>query len=428
MGIGIYSIEAGYITRVSINNVGAGRALYIQHPNGFTSVYFHLGGFAPHIRRAIEQQLGKPLTNGRQPHVDEVIDINFRPGQLMVSKGQFIARSGDSGSSQAPHLHLEIHDAKSGDMLDPMIFFKEIIKDTVPPQAHSFKAYPVEGAGVFNKTTSQQTYGFSSSNLTQQFTAWGKVGFGLWANDYTGVTYNHLGVLNTILTCDGDTVFSSTVDRIPLFEQREINAWGDYPHYLSQNVWYLRSYHPKGVHLPFLKTYPKYLDGYINFNQERDYHLAYTLIDAIGNTSRYSFIVHGQHQDIPPKTLTSQTRLKRCDRSFSWLSPSASLLIVQRSLGTDYLLAPSITEAPSDALSSQFSFASSSCPLFREAILKIRLTSLPSNPNEMVVATDLPSCPFLPIKSYNGGWVTVGIRELAAHYYVIDKNKIPVNK
>lgn len=78
-------------------------------------------------------------------------------------------------------------------------------------------AYPVEGEGVFCGSCNKQSYGFSSTSLSRKFTAWGNVGFGIWANDYMEGSFGILGIRNTRLTVDGKIVFESDVDSIPDF-------------------------------------------------------------------------------------------------------------------------------------------------------------------------------------------------------------------
>jgi hypothetical protein len=44
-GLPVYAVADGVISRIKVSAVGFGNALYIDHPNGFTSVYAHLKGF-----------------------------------------------------------------------------------------------------------------------------------------------------------------------------------------------------------------------------------------------------------------------------------------------------------------------------------------------------------------------------------------------
>ena len=42
VGKPIFSIGEGYVSRITIGISGFGNAVYVQHPNGYTSVYCHL--------------------------------------------------------------------------------------------------------------------------------------------------------------------------------------------------------------------------------------------------------------------------------------------------------------------------------------------------------------------------------------------------
>src|SRR5690606_10591217 len=48
-GIPIYSVAGGYVSRIVVSPTGFGLALYINHPNGTTSVYGHLESFRENI-------------------------------------------------------------------------------------------------------------------------------------------------------------------------------------------------------------------------------------------------------------------------------------------------------------------------------------------------------------------------------------------
>jgi hypothetical protein len=46
----------GYIARVSIAPAGFGQAIYIRHPNGYTTVYGHLNKFFPALAAYVREQ------------------------------------------------------------------------------------------------------------------------------------------------------------------------------------------------------------------------------------------------------------------------------------------------------------------------------------------------------------------------------------
>src|SRR5665647_280046 len=44
-GLPVYAAADGVISRIKVSPVGIGNTLYIDHPNGFTTVYAHMKGY-----------------------------------------------------------------------------------------------------------------------------------------------------------------------------------------------------------------------------------------------------------------------------------------------------------------------------------------------------------------------------------------------
>ena len=59
----IFSIEDGFVSRIEVNNYGYGKVIYIDHPNGYTSVYAHLRNFSPELNKYIKSEHYKSQTN-----------------------------------------------------------------------------------------------------------------------------------------------------------------------------------------------------------------------------------------------------------------------------------------------------------------------------------------------------------------------------
>ena len=404
----IYTIGDGYVSRLTVGISGFGNAVYVTHPEGYTSIYCHLKRFAPKLERMIDRQAAK----------GEPIDVRFTPLDFPVAQGQLIALSGNTGHSTGPHLHLEIHDTKTWDMLDPLDFLTNCVIDSVPPQAHSFMACPVAGEGVFNGGSSKQTFSFGaspenvrfrfSSRLDQSFTAWGKVGFALWADDYMQGVYNHYGIRETILLVDGQEVFSANVSRIPVNSNRQVNAWGDYDHWQHHKTWYMRSYIPKGVTLPILHGADR---GIVDFNEERPYQMTYILRDFMGNESHYDFTVQGVKTPINPITPIPYNVTYDCLSLISL--PGMQLTIPARMVEEGLLIQPT---AEQGSISRRYTLAQQACPLFGWVELSIAVPQ-GLDPSRLYIEGGGRNMG----GTYEDGWMTTYIRDLGMTYELKEK-------
>lgn len=55
VGLPVLAVADGEVSRVSVSPWGGGKILYIKHPNGYTSVYMHLDGYAGAIGRWVKE-------------------------------------------------------------------------------------------------------------------------------------------------------------------------------------------------------------------------------------------------------------------------------------------------------------------------------------------------------------------------------------
>src|SRR5436190_10854087 len=52
----VYAAAAGYIAKIRIEPFGFGRAIFINHPNGLTTLYGHLNDFFPELEKYVTEQ------------------------------------------------------------------------------------------------------------------------------------------------------------------------------------------------------------------------------------------------------------------------------------------------------------------------------------------------------------------------------------
>jgi len=271
----------GYIAKVKIEPFGFGRCIYINHPNGLTTLYAHLNEFNPALEKYVTEQQYK-LQSWKV-----FLDI---PAYLFpVKKGQLIAHSGNTGGSQGPHTHFEIRDTKTDKVLNPLLFGFDLI-DNIPPDIlrlavydrrfstyeQTAHFYPIKKVNGIYVTTP------AVLNLNTD-----KASFAITAYDrYTGAGHQN-GIYSAVLFKEEQPVVGFQLDSISYDETRYVNAHIDYK---------LRSTGGSFVqHLSRLPGYPQGVykdvlgDGVLDISDNIAHQIKIEVKDAYGNTSLLKF-------------------------------------------------------------------------------------------------------------------------------------------
>lgn len=287
----VYAIEDGYISRIGVNAGGYGLVLYIDHPNGQTSVYAHLNSFAPKIAKFVkEEQYKNELYTIDVSNLDSTL--------LPIKRGELIALSGNTGSSGGPHVHFEIRDTKTETPLDPLPYYMDKITDQVKPEIKGLAVYPYSGHGVVNVSSNPYRISITALNKPNRkpIEAWGQIGIGIYAIDRMTGTNNIYGVRQVKLFCDDENIFTTEISSINFATTRMINSFVDYDYWRRNKQFYMKSFIEPGNKL---QIYGDEKEGIININEERTYNLRYELEDLYGNKTVLKFNIEGKKQDIP---------------------------------------------------------------------------------------------------------------------------------
>jgi len=226
-GLNVYAVADGYVSRIKISTFGNGKCIYITHPNGYTTVYGHLRNPVGVIQEYVKN------THYKEKSFE--IEMFPKPDELPVTKGQIIALSGNTGSSEGPHLHFEFRDTKTEFVINPMFFgFDQYIKDNKKPTISSLFVYPIDNTTV-NQSKQPLLLNLSlqkdGTYLAGKVKANGKIGFGINAVDFDDVSNNRNGVFNVTGFLNGDPKYNYQFNTYSFDEMRFINAFIDYPRY-----------------------------------------------------------------------------------------------------------------------------------------------------------------------------------------------------
>ncbi|MEN3325135.1 M23 family metallopeptidase [Mariniflexile soesokkakense] len=224
-GLNVLACADGFVSRIKLAHFGYGKALYITHPNGYTTVYGHLQKFSPEIEAYIK----------KQQYEKESYEIELFPSAetLPVTKGNIVAYSGNTGGSGGPHLHFEIRD-KEERPINPMLFGIDI-KDNSKPIVSTIYVFPLDENASVNKLNSKQKLRLiplkSGDYTTESIEAYGNIGFGIETTDRQDLAANSNGVYNIQTFFNGNQNFEVDFSVFSFDESSCINQFIDYEHY-----------------------------------------------------------------------------------------------------------------------------------------------------------------------------------------------------
>lgn len=233
-GLPVYATGDGYVSRIKISPFGYGKAIYITHPNGYTSVYGHL----QKANGAIQEYIKKKQYQEKSFEVE----MYLYPTELPIKKGDVIAFSGNTGGSGAPHLHFEFRDTKSEQIINPMHFgLKKMIKDERKPIIQGVVVYPLDST-VVNNAQKPINISFNKqadgTYLCTKVKANGRIAFGINAYDYCTNAYNKNGLYSVKAYLNGVLQYQYGFDTFAFDESRYVNNFIDYErfHDMGQRV------------------------------------------------------------------------------------------------------------------------------------------------------------------------------------------------
>lgn len=284
----VYAPADGFISRMKIETGGFGRAIYLDHPNGTTTLYAHMNRFIPAAEEYLEQQ----------QYVQQTwkIDLKVPPNILPVRKGQLIGYSGNTGASQGPHVHFEIRDTKTENCLNPLRF-RFLLPDVTPPDVFKVVFYDRDKS-IYEQTPVvyplvRKGGDFEIANRVEL--PYENVFIAIQATDrITGVP-NANGIYASHLKVDDQWVATFTLDNISYDQTRYLNGHIDFQHRMKGGAYFQMLFPAKKMDLSVYKLRDK---NFISIN-EVEQNCEIEVLDAYENKSTVKFSIRRKSGSIP---------------------------------------------------------------------------------------------------------------------------------
>jgi hypothetical protein len=286
-GLDLHAIEDGYVARVKVSSFGYGKVVYVNHPNGKTSVYAHCSKFVGKL---------DSLVKSEQYRLQKFeVELFPKPSDLPLKKGEIFALTGNTGGSSGPHLHFEIRDTKTEHAQNPLVYAFDL-PDKRAPEIKKVKAFAVNEQGYlvpgksFEKPIVKTVTGYTLTGDTLKIPSdycsnFGGIGLAFDIIDRLDAAENQCGLYGTYLIVDGDTIFGQRTNEISFDNSRYINSHRDLSAMSSD---YHKSF--RNISNP-LEIYIDKQLGVIHLQPDDCKQVQLVAYDPKGNTSTISFVL-----------------------------------------------------------------------------------------------------------------------------------------
>ncbi|MBK9059498.1 MAG: M23 family metallopeptidase [Flavobacteriales bacterium] len=421
IGLPVMSVADGWVSRIKISPWGYGKAVYVDHPSGYTTVYGHLD--------RLNGKLASTLLDLQYAERSFSVDRYFKQGELPISKGEVIAYSGNTGGSTAPHLHFEVRRSSDQRALDPQAYGMTV-QDRVHPTITGIRIYPLDSSarvspyptgavGFVVSEVNDSTFVLKPGTLAKAF---GTVGIAVNTTDRYSNSNNTCGIRTLSVSVDGGTVFSAGLNEIDFGTTRYANAYMDHSLFKDNNMHYNRCYKLPNNQL---NVYGKEAaQGRIQVEPGKDHAVQVIATDAAGNRSMLTFVLHGAKADESATWPVDQPpgQLYHYDRSNVIMGSGMRFSLPPNALYDDTHIITSVSAAPAHALSPLFQVQDELTPLQKSGELTLDVTGEypAAQASKLLVVRMVKGRPSAEGGTFSNGKVTASVRALGAFTVMMD--------
>ncbi|HCZ34787.1 MAG TPA: M23 family peptidase [Cytophagales bacterium] len=223
IGVPVLAAESGYIARATATTGGYGNVLYVTHPDGNTTVYAHLEEF--------KGAVGDYILKERYKRKVSEIDLEFKPNQFPITKGDLLALSGNTGGSGGPHLHFEVRD-QNNDAINPLGYDFAEVKDSMSPLVFKIALKTLDANARINDQFGRFEFTVvkngNSYSLLHPVLASGAIGVEVLAHDKMENSRFRYGINYINMLVNDQQVFQQAIDKVNFGNTRQILTLMDY--------------------------------------------------------------------------------------------------------------------------------------------------------------------------------------------------------
>ncbi len=419
IGKEIVSAADGYIYRISVSPGGFGKALYLRHPSGYSTVYGHLNNFTPEIEEYVKskQYEKKSFLVTLFPDKDE----------FPVRQGDLIAYSGNSGSSGGPHLHYEIRKSENEKPVNPLLF-EFGTGDNIEPVIEKLLIYPANRNTVINKQNKIKKINVTGGHGNyfvpgeNEIRINGLAGFGIKSFDLLNDSYNKCAAYSIELVIDSSTIFKYVMDSFSFNESRYINSHIDYATYITDKVYIERTFVLPNDKLSVYKNVIN--RGLFNFNEDKTYHAEIIVSDIHNNRSSLAFniIYDSELPEISASRLDENMKVMPYNRSNKFESENIIVSIPAGALYDTMNFTYKKSPATSKMLSEYHLVHNKLTPLQKPITLSIKPDMVPDGKeSKMLIVQEVDEQKSNALNSvWTDGFLTADVSSFGKFYIGID--------